>query len=62
MRTLSLGIAAILFTTACSAMAESKWLESKRLDPSEIRALCERVSDVRMLELSTKFMKDCKVA
>ncbi|MFY9877444.1 MAG: hypothetical protein WAL20_17660, partial [Rhodomicrobium sp.] len=49
MRALSLGIAAILFTTACSAMAESKWLESKRLDPSEIRALCERVSDVRML-------------
>ena len=30
-------------------MAQSKWLESKRLDLSEIRALCERVSDVRML-------------
>ena len=49
MRTLSLGIVAILFATAYSAMAESKWLESKRLDPSEIRSLCERVSDVRTL-------------
>ena len=49
MRTLSLGIAAILFATAYSAMAESKWLESKRLDLPEIKSLCERVSDVRML-------------
>jgi hypothetical protein len=49
MRALSLSIAAILFATAYSAMAQSKWLESKHLDPSEIRALCERVSDVRML-------------
>jgi hypothetical protein len=30
-------------------MAESKWLESKRLDLPEVKALCERVSDVRML-------------
>ena len=49
MRTLSLSVAAILFATAYSAMAESKWLESKRLDLPEIKALCERVSDVRML-------------
>ena len=49
MRTLSLGIAAILFATAYSAMAESKWLESKRLDLPEVKALCERVSDVRTL-------------
>jgi len=49
MRTLSLSIAAILFATAYSAMAESKWLESKRLDLPEVKALCERVSDVRML-------------
>ena len=47
MRTLSLSIAAILFATAYSAMAESKWLESKRLDLPEVKALCERVSDVR---------------
>ena len=49
MRALGLVIAAILLTTAYSAMAESRWLESKRLDPSEIKALCERASDVRKL-------------
>ena len=49
MRALILVTAAVLFATAYSAMAESKWLESGRLDVSEIRALCERVSDVRML-------------
>jgi hypothetical protein len=49
MRALSLGIVTVLFATAYSAMAQSKWLESKRLDLSEIKALCERVSDVRML-------------
>ena len=49
MRALSLGISAIVLATAFSAMAESKWLESKRLDPSEIKALCERVSNVRNL-------------
>ncbi|MCI4677423.1 hypothetical protein K9U39_18145 [Rhodoblastus acidophilus] len=30
-------------------MAESKWLESERLGGSEIKALCERASDVRTL-------------
>jgi len=47
MRALSLGM--VLFATAYSAMAQSKWLESKSLDLPEIKALCERVSDVRML-------------
>jgi hypothetical protein len=31
------------------AMAQSRWLESGRLDSSEISALCERASDVRAL-------------
>ncbi len=48
MRARSLAIA-VLLATAYSAMARSKWLESKLLDLSEIRALCERVSDVRPL-------------
>ena len=39
----------ILFATSHSALAESKWLESRRLDASEIKALCDRVSDVRLL-------------
>ncbi len=30
-------------------MAQSKWLESGSLDPSEVSALCERASDVRVL-------------
>jgi hypothetical protein len=37
----------ILFATTHSALAESKWLESGRLEVSEIRMLCDRVSDVR---------------
>jgi len=49
MRALSLGIGIVLFATPYSAMAQSKWLESKRLDLSEIKALCERVTDVRTL-------------
>ena len=49
MRALSLGTGVVLFATAYSAMAQSKWLESKSLDLPEIKALCERVSDVRML-------------
>jgi hypothetical protein len=31
------------------ALANSEWLESGRLAVAEIRALCERVSDVRQL-------------
>ena len=48
MRTLSSIVATLLFGTP-PAMAQSKWLESGRLDPSEVSALCERASDVRML-------------
>ena len=39
----------ILFATTHSALAESKCLESARLEVSEIRMLCDRVSDVRLL-------------
>jgi hypothetical protein len=42
-----LGEVAFLFTTP--AMAQSKWLESGRLDPSEVNTLCQRASDVRSL-------------
>jgi hypothetical protein len=49
MRALWLVIAAVLSVNTRSASAESKWLESGRLDASEIRVLCERVSDVRLL-------------
>jgi hypothetical protein len=38
-----------LFATSYSALAESKWLESARLNVSEIKTLCDRVSDVRLL-------------
>src|SRR6516165_7490371 len=38
-----------LFATSHSALAESKWLEAARLNVSEIKALCDRVSDVRLL-------------
>jgi hypothetical protein len=48
MRALSLAIATY-FAATHSALAESKWLESGRLDTAEIRALCDRVSDVRLL-------------
>ncbi|WP_296708995.1 hypothetical protein [Rhodoblastus sp.] len=48
MRTLISIIATLLFT-APPAMAQSKWLESMRLEPSKVSALCERAGDVRSL-------------
>jgi hypothetical protein len=42
-------VAAALFATTHSALAESKWLESGHLQASEIKGLCERVGDVRLL-------------
>ncbi len=49
MRALCLG--AILLTPweNRSAVAQSEWLESGRLSVAEIRTLCERVNDVRLL-------------
>ncbi len=47
MRALYLPVAVVLF--ANPALAQSKWLESKGMAAEEIRALCERVSDVRPL-------------
>jgi len=46
-----LRLAAVLLLLAATgpALAESAWLESGRLEVAELRALCERVSDVRML-------------
>lgn len=49
MRALCLAIAAALFATTHPALAESKWLESRRLDVAELRALCDQVGDVRLL-------------
>jgi hypothetical protein len=49
MRALCLGTAIVLLAATHSALAQSKWLESGRLDESDIRVLCERVSDVRLL-------------
>ena len=49
MRALCLVIATALFATTHSALAESKWLESGRLEVAEIRVLCDRVSGVRLL-------------
>jgi hypothetical protein len=51
MRTLISIIATLLFT-APPAMSQSKWLESIRLDPSKVSALCERAGDVRSLARS----------
>jgi hypothetical protein len=48
MRALWLVIATLLATTP-SVLAESKWLESGRLETSEIKVLCDRVSEVRLL-------------
>jgi hypothetical protein len=48
MRRLSSIIATLLLTTM-PAMAQSKWLESARLDTSELSAICKRASDVRTL-------------
>jgi hypothetical protein len=48
MRTLGSIIAIVLFGTT-PATAQSKWLESGRLDPSEVSTLCQRASDIRLL-------------
>jgi hypothetical protein len=48
MRTIS-AVFATLLLTALPAIAESQWLESGRLDPSQISAICKRTSDVRTL-------------
>jgi hypothetical protein len=42
-------IIAALLLAAPPAMAQSKWVESGRLDPSEVGALCVQASDVRSL-------------
>jgi hypothetical protein len=49
MRALCLAITASLFAATHSALAESKWLDGRRLDVAEIRALCDQVDDVRLL-------------
>ncbi|MDH6257616.1 hypothetical protein [Bradyrhizobium sp. BR13661] len=49
MRAVCLGTVTAVLVSASSALAESGWLESKRLEASEIKALCERVSDIRLL-------------
>jgi hypothetical protein len=49
MRSLCLAAAMLLLSAAQPARSESAWLESGRLDPAEIRALCARVSDARLL-------------
>jgi hypothetical protein len=49
MRALCLALATSLLATTHAALAESKWLESGRLDAAEIRALCDRVSGVQLL-------------
>ena len=49
MRALCLGLAMVLSATTCPAVAESLWLESARFDVSEVRALCERASGLRLL-------------
>jgi hypothetical protein len=48
MRGLSLGIAAALLATT-SALADSRWLESGRLETSEVKLLCGQVSNVYVL-------------
>jgi hypothetical protein len=49
MRLIRLDIAAAMLVTASSAQAGSEWLDSRHLEASEIRAHCERVSDIRLL-------------
>jgi hypothetical protein len=49
MRVVWLATAAVILVTASSARAESAWLESRRLEVSEIRTHCERASDIRLL-------------
>ncbi len=48
MHALYLG-AAMLLAATHPALAQSKWVESGRIAVAEVRALCERVSDVRLL-------------
>jgi hypothetical protein len=48
MRALFLAIATS-FAASHPAFAESKWLETGRLDTAAIRTLCDRVSDDRLL-------------
>lgn len=40
---------ALLFVLTCPALADSTWLESGRLEVSEVKGLCERASGVRLL-------------
>lgn len=47
MRALCLAI--LLLCTGQTALAETEWLQSGRLTVAEIRSLCARVSDVRLL-------------
>lgn len=49
MRAVWLGTVTAVLVAASPALPENGWLESKRLEVSEIRALCERVSDIRLL-------------
>lgn len=48
MRALLFGTAAVL-ATSCSALAESRWLESRLLEVSERKVLCDRANGVRLL-------------
>ncbi len=41
--------AAVLLAATQPALAQSEWVESGRIAVAEIRALCERVSDLRLL-------------
>lgn len=38
-----------LVLAPCSAMAESKWLDSRRLEAPEVSTLCGQISGVRLL-------------
>lgn len=49
MRAVWLSRAAVILAAASPAQAGSEWLDSRRLEVSEIRAHCGQVSDVRLL-------------
>ncbi|WP_454633740.1 hypothetical protein [Bradyrhizobium cenepequi] len=49
MRALWFAATAALFVTTCPALAESTWLQSGQLEASEVKVLCERATDVRLL-------------
>jgi hypothetical protein len=49
MRTLFAGTAMLSLAVADPALGESEWVQSGRLAAGEIRALCERVGDLRLL-------------